>query len=392
MSQSNVCNLFDEQVDVLAYMLKHINDYVTDRPLILSAKAGSGKTHLARTLMQLLAENGINGSCIAPTGRAASQLRKSGVVSGTIHSLLYKAIIDPETGKFRFFAKRDIREIKEVAGDYIILDESSMVTFEQFDFMRSIGCPIICLGDARQLPPIDRKHPDFNLMELTYAYYHYLHINRRIDPESIGLYNVLESFLANGNILRFSESPKNVYRTLSKKVALSLDFHKENQFDAVICGLNKTRKHLNRTIRQSRGFDIESTPQVGEVVMCLKNDMVGQTKINNGELFLVESITRKNDQICGYGICNIDTGERAYISVYDSTWDSEELPDSHNWKDENNKVQTFGYGYCMTVHKSQGSGFDSVLFINEDVSFFVDQKKFAYVGLSRARKSLTVAL
>lgn len=383
--------LFDEQVDVLAEMLNHINSGNSENPLIVSAKAGSGKTHVAKTLLSILSPYS-TGSCIAPTGRAAAQLRKSGLEASTLHSLLYKAIFDAETGKFKFFSKRNITEIREVAGDYIILDEASMVTYEQFSFIKTIGVPIICLGDHRQLPPIDKKNPDFNLMELPTGIYQYLYVNRRIDPTSIGLFNVLEEFLANGVIPRFSETPKDVYRAITLNKANTVDFHRDNRFDAVLCGTNKTRKSLNRLIRKARGNDDSETPTVGEVVICLKNDMVNEGRINNGELFVIESICRDNSLICRYMIKNLDTGKVYNIRVYDSSWDTETLPETHNWKDENNKVQEFGFGYAMSVHKSQGSTFDNVLFVNENVSFFVDQKKFNYVGLSRSRKSLTVAL
>lgn len=386
-----VLSLFDEQLVAFDAILIHIMNHETTKPLVLSAKAGSGKTHTAKSVIEVVSSIS-KGAVIAPTGRAASQLRKSGLESGTLHSLLYKPIIDEDTGKFRFFVKRDMQEIREAAGDFIMLDEASMVTFEQYDFIRSIKLPLICIGDHRQLPPIDKKHPDFNLMRLEDAYYSYLHVNRRLDEASLGLYEVLEYLLKYRSIPRFSKAPKHVYRTISKKEALTRQFHKDNRFDVVLCGINRTRKKLNYMIRDARGHDPESTPNIGETIVCLRNDMVHGGKINNGELFVVESIIIESDQIKRYGIRNIDDGNMFSIRVYDSTWDIEAVPEDHNWRDENNKVQEFGYGYALSVHKSQGSTIDNVLFLSEDVSYFVDQVKFNYVGMSRARKSLVVAL
>jgi len=46
--------------------------------------------------------------------------------------------------------------------------------------------------------------------------------------------------------------------------------------------------------------------------------------------------------------------------------------------------------YAMTVHKSQGSEFDEVLFILPDRDFPILTRELIYTALTRARKKITI--
>ena len=46
--------------------------------------------------------------------------------------------------------------------------------------------------------------------------------------------------------------------------------------------------------------------------------------------------------------------------------------------------------YAMTVHKSQGSEFDEVLFILPDKDFPILSRELIYTALTRARKKITI--
>ena len=46
--------------------------------------------------------------------------------------------------------------------------------------------------------------------------------------------------------------------------------------------------------------------------------------------------------------------------------------------------------YAMTVHKSQGSEFDEVLFILPDSDFPILTRELIYTALTRARKKITI--
>jgi len=46
--------------------------------------------------------------------------------------------------------------------------------------------------------------------------------------------------------------------------------------------------------------------------------------------------------------------------------------------------------YAMTVHKSQGSEFDEVLFIMPDRDFEILTRELIYTALTRARKKISI--
>ena len=50
----------------------------------------------------------------------------------------------------------------------------------------------------------------------------------------------------------------------------------------------------------------------------------------------------------------------------------------------------FTYGYCLTVHKSQGSQWDSVYLFDESFVFRDEAQRWLYTGITRAAERITV--
>jgi exodeoxyribonuclease-5 len=377
--------LFMEQFDLYTAVLNHILN-PQEQTIVVDARGGRGKTHTMNEVVSTLSKLGVSGSVVAFTGRAAAQLRKTGSDANTIHSLIYKAVIDPETGDLIRFEPKTTQEIIADAGRFVIVDEGSMIPSESMNLISSLGIPVVVCGDVGQLPPVDKNNPDFNAMLSLPGSRYTLAINRRVDNESMGIDEMCTYVREHGVIQRTRVSG---YSTISKVKLKSVDYHRENRFDVVLCGTNKTRKSMNQLIRAGRGFSGD-IPEVGETVICKRNDVVGGTKINNGELFRVEMVVR-GDPFSVFTLSNPDNGVKVAVRVYNSTWDTEEYPKTHNFKSKKT-IQLFTFGYCISVHSSQGSTFDSVLFYDEDVSYFLEPVRFRYTGMSRAAKKLVVAL
>jgi exodeoxyribonuclease-5 len=377
-------NLYDEQIDALHTVTDHILNK-KQGVLIVGAMAGRGKTHMLNKFLELTKEM-IKGSVVAFTGRAASQLRKSGVSATTIHSIFYRAVLD-DKGALLHFDKKDKKEILEDVGDFIICDEGSMVPKDIVDMMLSLGIPVVISGDYFQLPAIDPKNPGFNAMQDIDGERVYLETNRRVVEGSEGIETLCLHLTKNNSFLRTKKLPGVSYITKNK--IHNERFLIENDFDIIACGMNKTRKTVNNTVRRAKGF-FEDIPEVGEQVMCLANNVVANKSISNGEIFKVESVF-KGEVSSRFGINNIDNDEAMFfVDVYNEVWTSEKVPAFHNTK-KDGRAQVFAFGYCVTVHKLQGSTFSNLLFIDEDVSFFLEQKKFRFTGCSRASTQLTIA-
>lgn len=110
----------------------------------------------------------------------------------------------------------------------------------------------------------------------------------------------------------------------------------------------------------------------------------------NGERFKVlESFPDK--EYTRLKLKSMDSRSSKVVSVrVDSEmWTSEQrleknLGDRH--------LHDFVFGYALTCHRVQGSTMKKVLFVDEDVSFFLDQEAFRYTGVTRASEHVTVAL
>lgn len=379
--------LYKEQADALSECVHFImNNHVIKEPvLIFGAKGGTGKSFTANILGKVLSSFGLSGVAIAFTGRAVSHLVKSGIPARTFHSLMYKPEFDKD-GDLVGFQRRTQSEILAEAGSYVLLDESSMIPSSMWDDVKSIGLPIVALGDYAQLPPIDTVNRDFNVMFEDHPRVS-LETNRRTDPSFDGILKLCDHFRESPNVPRFVKG--NGIKVVSKGETQNVNFIRDGGFDVIVCGMNKTRKKFNDLTRASRDFHGD-LPNVGERIVCLKNTWLdnGSTYICNGELFDVLAIFEGVKE-SRFVVKSIDTGNQTTVRVLNEFWITEKMPRMKS--DEAMKYQEFTFGYSLTCHKVQGSSFDNVLFYDEDVSFFVDQQKFRYTGTSRAAKHLTYA-
>ena len=188
----------------------------TSSVMAVMGKAGSGKTLLLAHLYNALAEAGvevISGdyesrrrrdkrtlAILAPTNKAASVLRMRGVPATTIHRILYTPVYDPEYERIAEWLAGEIEQ-PEVEGltdealtrahefyqnnksipgalaaaglrgsDFItgwkrrenpldigFVDEASMLDDRQFDDLREIFPTLVVFGDPAQLAPVNQS-------------------------------------------------------------------------------------------------------------------------------------------------------------------------------------------------------------------------------------------
>lgn len=122
----------------------------------LGGYAGSGKTTVAATATSAMDTRGSVIFC-APTAQAARvltrALRRQGVsqYARTFHSVFYKPILD-KGGMITGWALRDASEFADTS--LVVVDEASMLTVDQLRELRSLGLPVLLVGDPFQLPPV----------------------------------------------------------------------------------------------------------------------------------------------------------------------------------------------------------------------------------------------
>ena len=365
---------------LLSYVLNQHSE--PNQEIHFIAPGGYGKSFVLRAVIRSLELHGKHCAVLAFTGRAVSHLAKdAGIPAQTCHSLLYDPILD-ENGDLIEWKAKPRSQIKQDCGNVIIVDESSMIPRDIDNILKETGVPIIYTGDDKQLPSVSRDSfcvfDRHNVEKLT------LTENMRIKKGMDGLVNLTEHLREDPNMPRRKGEGLSMIR---KSSVMNVDFHRDNKFDMIICGMNKTRKKINGLVRSARGF-FDEDAEIGEQVVCLKNTVINEIKIYNGELFEVLSIFQKNGYKL-YILKSMDTDNKTVnVNISDGTFATEESNPIH--KDLG--TVPFAFGYCLTSHKGQGSTFDTVLFIDEDVSFFLDQQRFRYTSTTRAASHLTVTI
>jgi len=356
----------------------------TEKRISLAGFAGTGKTTIIAEILGRLSLKYIVRVC-APTGKAASVLRHKGVSATTLHKLVYA----PETACSRCFKAvnaikgfdRKIRcpdckttsikirwvRVPLIEADLVIVDESSMLNQSMVEDIEALTGKILYVGDHGQLEPIGKdprimREPDIRLEK----------IHRQAAQSGI---------IQLAHHMRRGSSPNNWQGEFgdARVVGISKLIPRVlARYDIVLCGYNKTRKSVNAAIRGFLGY-IGPLPQVGERLICLQND--SDLGIYNGLLVTVIA-ERKSYELPRYDL--VDDAGNEYFDI-------QMIPDQFS---EEKKIEyspkgigLFDFGYCLTVHKSQGSEWDSVAVI-EQIARGWDPARWRYTAATRAAKKL----
>lgn len=335
--------------------------------------AGTGKTTLARHFAE---EIGGQTHFAAFTGKAAIVMRKNGCRgASTIHSLIYRAETDEETGEAVFKLNKN-GPVQDAA--LIVIDECSMVDETIGRDLMSFGVPILVLGDPAQLPPVKgggfftNAKPDVMLTE----------IHRQAEGNPI---IQLATQVRQGRPLelgQYGDSRVISSDEITSEAVLAAD--------QVLVGTNRSRHLYNQRMRSLLGFE-DMLPVKGDRLVCIRNDRSKQ--IFNGGLF--EVLRRKasgsKPNCVRLSLTSEDFPTRAAIDVTVREEFFTGGAENIDWK-ELRRQQQFNYGYALTVHKAQGSQWANVVLFDESRVFGEDRWRWLYTGLTRASESVTVVV
>lgn len=384
-----------------------------DKPwFYLAGYAGTGKTTLAREFA-----SGVSGHVAfgAFTGKAAYVLRGKGCPGATtIHRLIYKpksvsrerlielqrdmmdlrkalqdqGLSPEEIGQHRDFIalKTDIEAEKSNLArpmftldlmsalrhtKLVVIDECSMIDQQMGEDLLSFEAPVLVLGDPAQLPPVwgrgyfTQHRPDFVLTDV--------HRQAKDSPvlrlatgvrEGEGL--PLGAF-GDSLVLNKSDATQDLYE----------------DHEQMLVGYNATRAVCNKHIRRLRGME-GKYPVRGDRLVCLRNNHEngflngGMWKVLDSQALEGESVELTIESEDGEQVSTIAHPEY-FLGDKPTPWSVAE-------KD------CFDYGYAITVHKSQGSQWDSVLIYDQSRMARQDSRKWLYTALTRAVERVTVVI
>ncbi|MBB5062506.1 MobF family relaxase [Granulicella mallensis] len=154
---------------------KAIEEILTSQDRIhgLQGLAGSGKTSALSGIREGAEQNGYAVEGLAPTSRAAGQLRDAGIPADTLQGFLSRGGTERSSGD-------------PTARHLYMLDESSLASTRQMQaFLQKIGPQdrVLLIGDTRQHQGVDAGKPFEQMQEAGMRTSHLDQIVRQKDPE-----------------------------------------------------------------------------------------------------------------------------------------------------------------------------------------------------------------
>jgi exodeoxyribonuclease V len=382
----------------------------------LAGRAGTGKSTIVKSVVEHLGLKSGDVSFVTPTGKAALVLQSKGISSAcTVHSLIYIpkdkkkktdmviASIDEiikkvangekvssleddfdaskkrnsESKKLEFRKKPDIGSMK-----LIICDEASMLNDKVMDDLESYKIPVVYIGDHHQLPPVEGinskiAHPDYTLEKIFRQ------------AEGNGIIKIASHILdsARGNIPFGADFGDNVFMENFDEFLCNFDSMAIDFADEILCGTNALRIAMNRLVRKRKGFGGD-LPNKDERIICLKNNYdIGVVNGLQGYVRKINSVDMES------GFMDIefegDDGSsirslRISLGIF-----IPQILDDSLMEAKCEKYEKFDFGYAITVHKSEGSEWDNVLYI-ESKFRGGDIRAMHYTAVTRASKRLVI--
>ena len=357
---------------------------------VITGGPGTGKTTAINFLIKLFEKQGLKIALCAPTGRAAKRMTElSKKEAKTIHRLLEVGYVEDDV--LKEYSRTTAEPLSE---DVIIVDEVSMVDAILMSSLISsvkYGARLILVGDADQLP-------------------------------SVGVGNVLDDIIKSGYVPTVALDT--VFRQAEESMIV-VNAHKINEGEYPVLNVRdkdfffveaenveKTYEKLLELVnkRLPAAYNIDGFSDI-QVITPMKKTGVGVNALNNGlqeilnpkngkkcEKTLVSRIFREGDKVMqiknnydikwkreydeGYGVYNGDIGR---ITEIKPTTVTVTYDDGKVVVYENAMLEELELAYAITVHKSQGSEFNTVII----PIFWGTEKLFSrnllYTAITRAK-------
>lgn len=354
---------------------------------IITGGPGTGKTTISQMLIALLKKMGKSMKVLAPTGTAAKRISSViGEEAMTIHrGLEFK-------GYFTRGYKNPLDE------DVVIIDESSMIDSRLAKALLSASTEsqVIFIGDVNQLPSVGAG--DF--------------LRDIISSKQFTLSHLTKIFRqAEGNpIIKFAyrvndgSSLKEFYQWFTENEDLHHKFSilSKNSYKRMIND-EKNVDWLNNMLDDTKSIGYRQyvlAKSIMEVQILVANNRSNglintylQEKLNGENEFIPDTPFKVDDKIIqtknNYKL-EIFNGTIGKIIKYDTISDmiTVDIGDCTVDVDRLTAKKEMQLCYSMTIHKSQGQEFKTVIMLIND--FMLNSRELIYTGATRAKENLKV--
>ena len=391
--------LSDEQMQILSVMCKN-------NIAILNGFAGAGKTASTQGIINMLKDNNKSFILLSPTGRAAKVLHENtNEPASTIHRGL--GYVPPNSWTYN--------EWQKLHTDVVIVDEFSMVDIWLFkkllDAIDFKHTKLLMIGDNAQLPSVSCGNLLHDFMEANII--PTVTLNKIFRYSSGGLMRVAtdtrccQSYLDNNmknKATVFGENqdymfidlaseliPKNVvalYKKLLDNGSSIEDIQVLTAKNVGECGSVELNNMIQRVANPNYGSEV--------------NMKIGDTTYYEGDLILqcVNNYKAELDEK------HLSESERFDAALYEETPTAfvangetgiiKEIYNTYIIADFNgvyvkyyrNDMNMVKLGYAISIHKSQGGGFKTVILCTPQSHIFMLNSNLLYVGLTRMKQKL----
>lgn len=334
---------------------------------IITGTPGSGKTTILKLIVELFKSiydfSEKNIALIAPTGKAAMRMKEScHQKAQTVHRFLGFT----EEKVFSYGKNRHVKE------KVIIVDEASMLdSLLCSQLLESIDddCFLIFIGDVEQLPSVYAGNV---LADLIYS-----------ESFTVTFLKTIFRQAKNSNIIKLATSI--IAEELDLKTGSDVIAVEANKEEIVtkIKEIYVNHQDVQTLIPMYKG--ITGIDNINMVLEDYLNDEKAAIEYRNFSYKkndkVIQLVNRFND-----GIMNGDVG---IITSIDLVHDKITVKyDEASIVYSRSNFNEIRLAYALSVHKSQGSEYDNVVFIISRAHTYMLRKKLIYTAVTRAKKRL----
>ena len=368
-------NSFSYTVKQKETLAKILNDKVA----IITGGPGTGKTTIVKGIIKMFnklnnVKNDPSILLLAPTGRAAKRLKEAnGLEAYTIH----KALGYDYTGEFSF------NEFNRLPYDLIIIDEASMIDIElAYHLLEAINTfsQVIFIGDENQLPSVGPGEFLHDLINSkAFSIYRLTEVMRQVaDSNIIKLANMILNQNLDFNIFKehrevfFYQADKTNLLNVIKRI-MDNYLSKGNVLNNLqiliplyqgVVGINEVNKFIQTNYNPHKEVMIKHgdlTFYPDDKVLQLQNDP--EKSIMNGDIGYIVDIFADS--------VGVDfTGKIVRLASSD--------------------LDNLTLAYAISIHKSQGSEYENVIFPILSSYSLMLKRKLIYTAITRAKQKLII--
>lgn len=346
---------------------------------VITGGPGTGKTSIQKAILDIYRNQCPSNQvvCCAPTGRAARRMEQStGFAASTVHKAL--CLFAGEDGMFG--------EPEPLEADLVLVDEVSMLDiYLAKHIMQGIPnrCQVVFIGDSDQLPSVG---PGAVLSEIIKSGVVPIVRLDRVHRQSAGSriatnaklirhgnlsmdYGEDFRFVDSSNLSKSAEILESIYMEETAKygvdnVALLSPYRQKT--DTGVNALNeRIRLQVNPPDKTKKEVILgKRLFRVGDKVMQTKN----REDINNGDVGYITEIFCSGSET----VVKVDFGD-GRMAEYDIT-----------------ELGILDLGYASTIHKSQGSEYQSVIINLQCAHSIMLVRPLIYTAITRAKERVII--